>query len=226
MPRPKSRAPPAAAPAGPIVAYKGFDAQFECRGYRFAVGRTEKRDGPVVACESGFHACEHPLDVFGYYPPATSRFAVVELAGDTARHGSDTKIASAEITVRAEIHLPEMIAAAIKYVADRVTWTKGPIATGEREGARETADGGAATASGRRGAATASGDWGAATASGQQGKVRGAEGCAMFLVERDNADGSILHVWAGIAGKDGIRPGTFYRLVDGKPVEVDEDDAG
>ena len=52
------------------------------------------------------------------------------------------------------------------------------------------------------------------------GKARGAEGCALFLVERYSYDGAILHVWAGIAGRDGIKPNTFYRLADRKPIEV------
>lgn len=58
-----------------------------------------------------------------------------------------------------------------------------------------------------------------ATASGEGGKARGAEGCAIFLVERGD-DGRILHAWAGIAGRDGIRPMIWYRLEDGRPVEV------
>jgi len=71
------------------------------------------------------------------------------------------------------------------------------------------------------GGATASGDWGAATASGYQGKARGKDGNALFLVERSEDDGSILCAWAGIVGQDGIKPDTFYRLVEGKPVEVE-----
>ena len=47
----------------------------------------------------------------------------------------------------------------------------------------------------------------------------GAEGCALFLCERDDDD-NILHAWAGIAGRDGIKPLTWYSLKDGKPVEI------
>jgi hypothetical protein len=104
-------------------------------------------------------------------------------------------------------------------------------ATASGDGGAATASGyqGAATASGTRGAATASGDGGAATASGWRGaatssgyagKVRGKTGCALFLAER-GPNGEILNVWAGIAGRDGIEPDTFYRLVDGKPVKAE-----
>ena len=219
-----------------ITAYKGFNQDLTCRGFQYEVGATYKHDGEVVACPNpsdiergagGFHACEHPLDVFRYYPPSSSRFAVVEMAGETARHGGDTKIASAEITIRAELKLPEIIQAAVKYVFDRANWSDGPVATEDNEGALASGDQGAATASGYQGAATASGDQGAATASGDQGAVSGAEGNALFLVERicdwGKDHGKIINVWAGIAGRDGIKPDTFYRLVDGKPVEVSHD---
>ena len=93
-------------------------------------------------------------------------------------------------------------------------------ASGDRGAATASGTQGAATASGWRGAATASGWRGAATASGFEGKARGKEGCALFLVERSTND-EILHAWAGIVGRDGIKPDQFYRLVGGKPVEVD-----
>ncbi|TIO39501.1 MAG: hypothetical protein E5X96_00240 [Mesorhizobium sp.] len=95
-------------------------------------------------------------------------------------------------------------------------------ATASGTGGAATASGrrGAATASGTQGAATASGTRGAATASGYEGKARGKEGCALFLVERSTS-GKIMHAWAGIAGRDGIKSDQFYRLSGGKPVEVD-----
>ncbi|MCI5073413.1 MAG: hypothetical protein MRY80_00085, partial [Oricola sp.] len=148
-----------------IVAYKGFNADLTCRDFQYEIGKTYTHDGKVEACASGFHACEHPLDLFQYYPPALSRFAIVEMAGSTAKHGSDTKIAAAEITIKAELKLPELIQAAVKYVFDRAKWIDGPVATGDNEAATASGDQGAATASGYQGAATASGTRGAATAS-------------------------------------------------------------
>jgi hypothetical protein len=73
--------------------------------------------------------------------------------------------------------------------------------------------------------ATASGDQGAATASGIAGKARGSDGSALFLVERvadySSDQGKILAVWAGIVGREGIKPNTFYTLRNGAPVEVE-----
>ena len=200
-----------------ITAYKGFGQDMTCRGFKFAVGETYKHDGYIVACKSGFHACEDPLNVFQYYPPATSRYAVVEMSGETRRDGNDTKIASAQITIKAVLHLPEIIAAAIKYRFGKVKWDKGSVAEKDNE---------AATASGDSGAATASGRYGAATASGVGGKAKASEGSAIFLVERRNDNSGkrneVLAVFAGIAGRDGIKPDTFYTLTDGTPVEVAE----
>jgi hypothetical protein len=226
-----------------ITSYKGFDKDFCCRGFRFVVGETYTHDGEVKACASGFHACEHPLDVFGYYPPAGSRFALVEQSGDVARESvaDDTKAASRTITIKAEIGIPGLVSAAIEYVTSRclpidpespasATGYQGAAsATGHRGAASATGDQGAASATGHRGAASATGHRGAASATGYQGAasatgyrgaVMGAEGNALFLVERDQDTGEILHAWAGIAGRGGIKPGVWYTLTDGQPVET------
>ncbi|QCO03056.1 DUF7666 domain-containing protein [Azospirillum argentinense] len=154
---------------GTVPAFKGFDQNLQCRGYQFEVGKTFEHVGSVEACASGFHACEFPLDVFRYYAPATSRFAVVTLAGDTDRDGDDTKIAAARITIEAEIKLPDLIQRAVKWVFDRAKWEEGPSATGDYGAASATGDYGAASATGNRGAASATGDYGAASATGNRG---------------------------------------------------------
>jgi hypothetical protein len=247
-----------------VVAYKGFDKDMKCRGYQFEVGKTYTHDGDVAACRSGFHACEYPLHVLRYYPPGTSKFAVVEQSGALARHDEDSKIASSVLTVRAAIDLPSLIQAAVEYTTSRAKPVKGSVArkdngaatasgrygaatasgwsgaaTASGEYGAATASGlygaatasgwyGAATASGWSGAATASGEYGAATAShatavalasGANGRASGVDGAALFLVERDPA-GNVIAAWAGIVGKSGIKPNTYYTLKNGKPTEA------
>ena len=203
-----------------IVAYKGFDKNLQCKGFQFEIGQSYSTDGEIVICERGFHACENPLDVWGYYAPSDSRFALVELSGDTARHSGDTKIVAAEITIKAEISLPEFIKRSVDYLLAHVVW-KGAkkTNTGDQSAATNTGNWSAATNTGNRSAATASGKDSVALASGFQGMVSGANGNALFLVERDE-DLKIIEAWAGIVGRDGIKPDTFYTLKNGSPVEA------
>ena len=58
-------------------------------------------------------------------------------------------------------------------------------------------------------------------ASGIRGSVSGEKGCALFLVNRNPETGVIHHAWAGIVGRNGIKPNTFYTLDDkGTPKEA------
>ena len=103
-----------------FIAYKGFDKELKCREYKFEVGKNYVHNGKVEACRSGFHACENPFDVWSYYGVYESRFAIVEMSGDLSRSGDDSKIASASITIKAELNLARFIDAAIKWVWERV----------------------------------------------------------------------------------------------------------
>ena len=197
-----------------IVSYKGFSADLKCRDFAYEVGKSYEHKGPVKACESGWHACEYPLDVFSYYAPSGSRFAIVEQSGELSRHDGDSKVASSKITIKAEINLAEIIKAAIEYTTSRcnpVDVDSPASATGEQGAASATGKLGAAIATGKLGAASATGEQGAAIATGKLARGQGATGNALFLVFRDY-DYNIVHAKAAIVGRDGIKPNVFYTL--------------
>ncbi|WP_423190932.1 DUF7666 domain-containing protein, partial [Achromobacter xylosoxidans] len=134
-----------------VTSYKAFNADLTCTGgdkpFQYEVGKTYEMKGPIKACDRGFHACEYPLNVFDYYPPAGSRFALVEQGGKISREGSDTKLASSRITIKAEIGIAGLIKAAIEYTFSRAK-PEGETATGYQGAASATGDQGAASATG------------------------------------------------------------------------------
>ena len=193
------------AAAGPIRAYKAFDQNMQCRGFQFDVGQTYEHDGPVKACESGFHACENPLDVWSYYP-LDSRYAVVELGGDVSRHDSDSKIAAARITISAEIALPQIISDGVAYL------------TGLCKDAFALKPGG--DASGDYSQLAASGDYSQLAASGENcvcvasslgSTARAGAGGAIALTYHD---GKRYRIAVAYVGENGIEPNVDYRVTD------------
>ncbi|HHF4684722.1 TPA: hypothetical protein ACPOY2_001774 [Haemophilus influenzae] len=152
-----------------IIAYKGFNQDWTCRGYQYEIGKTYEHKGDVKACKSGFHACEYPLDVLSYYSPAVSKFAVVKMSGETSKDSDDTKIASAKITIETEINLPEMVKKAVEWIKGKVDWDAAKVFnTGDQSVATNTGYQSAATNTGDRSAATNTGYQSVATNTGYQ----------------------------------------------------------
>jgi hypothetical protein len=44
-------------------AFKGFNKDLTCRGYQYEEGK-EFHTERAECCDTGFHACEYPLDCF------------------------------------------------------------------------------------------------------------------------------------------------------------------
>ncbi|HBO9364382.1 TPA: hypothetical protein L5D99_002636 [Pseudomonas aeruginosa] len=165
-----------------VTAYKGFKQDLTCLGYQFEIGGTYKHEGEVEACASGFHSCEYPLDVFGYYAPGDSRFAIVKASGQLSRHDDDSKIASATLVVEAEISMPTMISRAIDWVMSKVDksveqtvvggtasntgYQSAASNTGYQSAASNTGNYSAASNTGNRSAASNTGDYSAASNTG------------------------------------------------------------
>ncbi|EJA2824472.1 hypothetical protein MWQ07_004157 [Salmonella enterica] len=153
-----------------IVTFKGFNKDLTCRDFQFAIGETFHHDGKVEACGSGFHACECPFDVFSYYPPAESRYAETISFGviDREEEG-DTKIASASITIKSELTLPQFIQRGIEWIWSKIDKSlEQQIMTGNRSAATNTGNRSAATNTGYQSAATNTGYQSAATNTGYQ----------------------------------------------------------
>ena len=222
-----------------IKAYKVFDKDLSCRGFKYEVGKEYEETGDIKACEKGFHACPYPLDVFGYYAPAGSRFCEVEQSGKIDDSESD-KVCSSKIRIGAELDIRGLVKAAVSYVKERCTnecnAEPGKPATAGDRGAATAGDSGAATAgdsgaatAGNRGAATA-GNRGAATAGNRGAATAGNYGAATARGKASTgsnglsvARGKNVQVKGGIGAILVIAEerGDTYDIVDWKAVLVD-----
>ena len=158
-----------------IKSYKGFNKDMKCRGFQYEEGKDYETD-KAEACETGFHACEYPLDCFGYYAPASSEFHVVEQSGELSRNGGDSKVASTKIHIGAKISIAGMVKAAIEFTMSRIKPEAksdenygASSATGNYGASSATGDYGASSATGYKGASSATGDYGASSATGYKG---------------------------------------------------------
>ena len=199
--------------------YKGMDQNMQCLGFQYEVGKEYEHTGPLKCCPSeeeakkgigGFHACEYPLDVFNYYPPAGSRFFEVEQSGKLSKSDDDSKVASTKIKIGAEISIAGLVKAAVEYTKERATEVPGGHATGYRGAASATGDCGAASATGDRGAASATGDRGAASATGDCGaaSATGYRGAASATGDRGAASATGYRGAASATGDCGAASAT------------------
>lgn len=199
-----------------ILGFKGFDKDLKCRGFQYEIGKDYEQEGEVKCCERGFHFCENPLDVFRYYSPSDSRYCEVEGDGKADKSNDGIKVATSHIHISAEIGLNGLIKDGVKFILGKVNFKDAKSTnTGNRS---------AATNTGYQSAATVEGKESVAIVTGKDGRARGALGCWIVLTERGAFDGvtyPIKDVKAFNVDGVNIKENTFYRLVDGKPVEVE-----
>jgi hypothetical protein len=230
--------------------FKGFDKDLKCKDFQYEIGK-EYTEETADICNCGFHACEFPMDVFGYYPPSDSRYCEVELEENGQKSSDDSQRVGKKISVKAEIGIAGIIKAGVEYIKEQVDWEDDKATntgnksaatnTGDYSEATNTGDYSAATNTGDRSAATNTGDYSAATntgnksaaivegkesialATGIKSKAKGKIGCFIVLTEwkEINNEYHIVDIKSAKVDGENIKEDTFYMLKDGKFVEVD-----
>ena len=231
-----------------MKAYKGFDKDLKCRGFQYEIGK-EYKEEKADLCNSGFHACENPLDVFNYYAANKgSRYCEVELDEvSEQKDSSNSKRCGKVIKIGAELNVAGICKAHFEYVTARCDPAKSNAA-GDKEAAsagyRGSASAGyrGSASAGERGSASAgergsasAGESGSASAgymgsasAGENGiaccrggKVKGGKGCAICCAELD-IDGNNIGIAAAIVDGEKIKADTWYTVKNGEFVEWEE----
>jgi hypothetical protein len=203
--------------------FKGFDKDLKCRDFQYEIGK-EYTEETADICNCGFHACEFPMDVFGYYPPSDSRYCEVELEENGQKSSDDSKRVGKKISVKAEIGIAGIIKAGVEYIKEQVNWEDDKATnTGYQSAATNTGDRSAATNTGNRSAAIVEGKESIALATGIKSKAKGKTGCFIVLTEwkEINFEYYLVDVKSAKVDGENIKEDTFYMLKDGKFVEVD-----
>ena len=236
-----------------LTTYKGTDKDMKCHGgFQYELGKMYTDDGAIRCGGRGFHSCKAPLDVFRYFAPNKSRYFACLMGGTVDEDTADSKIASSELELKAEIGIPGLVKAHIEYVKAHTTTehtdhkqaTAGDrgAATAGACGAATAGDYGAATAgacgaatAGDRGAATA-GDRGAATSRGSvtvgvngtglvRGngvKIRGGLGAILVIAEEEENSYDLAHWKAVVVDGKTVKADTWYKLMNGELVEAEQ----
>ena len=218
-------------------AFKGFNKDLTCRGYQYEEGK-EFHTERAECCDTGFHACEYPLDCFGYYDPAHSVFHEVELSGEMDKSNDNTKVCATDIKIGARLSIAGLVKMAIDFTMSKVNKEAG---SDERHGfASATGNCGASSATGYKGASSVSDPTGVAVAWGHEARAKGCKGAHLILsdwkyVGARYSDGDYMdpydkESWELTGAKmvvvDGekIKEDTYYRCIEGEIVEVTEDE--
>ncbi len=223
-----------------IKAYKGFNPDMTCRGFQYEVGKEYEHDGPVVPCESGFHACENPFDVLDFYGDIDNRFCEVEQSGETI---SDyKKTVSSKIKIKAEIGFAGLFKAGIEWIKEVTDPRKIKIdehsqnddggdyakigSSGYYAKIGSSGDGAQIGSSGDGAKIDSAGEDSVICCAGYNSKVRAKKGSWVTLAEWDYSEEKGRYVPKCVKTEyvDGerIKADTWYRLVNGEFAECDE----
>ena len=195
-----------------LTTYKGTEKDMKCHGgFRYELGKKYEDNGAIRCGGSGFHSCKTPLDVFRYFAPNKSRYFVCEAGGIVDEDNEDSKIASSELTLTAEIGIPGLVKAHIDYVKSHTT-------TEHTDPKQATAGScGAATS---RGSVTV-GVNGTGLVRGNGVMIRGGLGAILVIAEEEENSYDLAHWKAVVVDGETVKADTWYKLMNGELVEAE-----
>ena len=203
-----------------IKAYKGFDKNMKCRGFQFEEGKEYEEENAKL-CESGFHACETPVDCLNYYAPSRSVYREVELDATEEKHDGDSKRVGKKIKIGAEINVANMVKAHFEYVKAHCT-NENNAAKGEAASAGESgaASAGASGAACSRGSVSVKKN-GVAVVRGNNVRAKGGLGSILVIAVEERVSHDIATWKAEVVDGEKIKADTWYKLENGEFVEVE-----
>lgn len=99
----------------PIIGYKAFTKDLQCRGYQFAIGKEYHHKGPIQLCVKGFHFCSSVDKVFDFAPyelnPQTTRVCSVLAWGNVQEDTRSGKYVASNIRVIRELSIQQILSA-------------------------------------------------------------------------------------------------------------------
>lgn len=211
-----------------MKAYKDFNRDMTCRGFQFEAGKTYEHQGDVKLCESGFHACEDPMDCMRYYDPCTSVYHEVEIDGVSDERQDDTKIVGKKIRIGERMSIKSIVKASIEYVFASCKNTENSDYTrGDWSRQAASGDWSRQAASGYRSRQAASGDESRQETTGKNcvmmsagngGRAKGKIGSWIVLTEWKQG---VPNVIARRIDGEEVKEDVWYTLKDGNFVEVE-----
>ena len=207
--------------------YKGFEKGMICRGKQYAENTTfEEKEADL--CKKGMHFCEDPIDVLNYYSVVDengnlNEFAEVEAPDEDTIKGDD-KCCTKKLKIGAKINFAQLIQASVKFDYEKIAETK--VKTTSKDYAQIGSSGDSAQigSSGDDTVVTSTGKNSVVMCAGNASKAKAKKGSWITLAEWEMIDDVYTPVCVKTEQVDGerIKEDTFYKLENGKFVEMEE----
>ena len=199
-------------------AVKGFNKDMTCRGFQYQEGKEYETENASL-CNEGFHACLNPLDCFRYYSPGDgSVYHEVEI-DDNGERGDDSKIVGSKIKIGAKLDAAKICKLHFEFVKNQTIQKK------DKQGVSSLAAQDYSSLAAQDRSRLAAGK--NSVLACFNGRCRAGRNSLIAIANRkwNGNDYEVIDFKAGIVDGEKIKADTWYKLVNGEFVEVDDDES-